>query len=107
MEDKNKSNDKNDDWVSRIRISTQCFKIMSGIIFVALQILFLLLRAYFSRNDDYEKSMEAIRNAQRELADLATDFETKIRYPSPPKAEVDRIQDSMDEERKGGKSPHN
>jgi hypothetical protein len=80
---------------------------MSGIVFVAFQILLLLLRAHFNRNDDYEKSMEAIRNAQRKLAELATAFEAKIRYSSPPRAEVDRIQDSMDEERKRYEPPHN
>jgi hypothetical protein len=37
---------------------------MSGIIFVALHILPLLLRTHFNRNEDYEKSMEAIRTTK-------------------------------------------
>lgn len=78
---------------------------MSGIVLVALHILLLLLRAHFNRNDDHEKAMEAIREAQSKLAELAAVFESKIRYSSPAKADVDRVQDSMDEDRKKNEAP--
>lgn len=80
---------------------------MTAIIVAALQILLLLLRAHFSRDSDHDKAMEAIREAQSKLAHLGTDFEMKIRYSAPPKADVDRVQDSMDEERNGNASSHN
>jgi hypothetical protein len=80
---------------------------MNGIVLVALHILLLLLRAHFNRNDDHQKAMKAIKEAQSKLADLATAFESKIRYSSPSKADVDRVQDSMDEERMRNEPPHN
>ena len=54
---------------------------MTAIILVALQILLLLLRAHFNRDDDdHDKAMKAIREAQAKLAEVAAAFETKVRY---------------------------
>jgi hypothetical protein len=100
MAGKNKSDNQDDNRRPRVRLPAQWFKIMSGIVLVVLQILLLLLRGHFNRNNDHEKAIEAIKEAQSKLADLATAFETKIRYSASPKVELDRVQDSMDEERK-------
>ena len=80
---------------------------MSAIILAVLQMLVLLLRAHFNRNDDHEKAMKAIRKAQAKLAEVAEAFETKVRYSSPNIETISIVQDSMDVERKINEPPHN
>jgi hypothetical protein len=94
MASQDKSNDKDDNRFSRIRLAAKWFKFMSGIVLVALLGMMIL-----------KKAMDAIKEAQSKLADLATAFETKIQYAAPAKVEVDRVQDSMDEERKRNEVP--
>src|SRR4051812_16710950 len=103
MENKRKSNRKNDNWVSSLRVTTSPLnrysKIMSAMILVALQILLLLLKAHFTKDDDVDKAMEAIKQAQGKLAEIAEQLESKVRYSTPPQAQIDHIQDKLDQER--------
>jgi hypothetical protein len=71
---------------------------MMAITTLILQICLLLLRAHFNRNTDTERSIASLKEAQGKLADLAAEFETKLRYSSPPQAQIDHLQDLMDEE---------
>src|SRR4051812_1106303 len=114
MDNTDKPDRKDDNRISSVRISSKFqawkysryFKIMTTIFLAALQILLLLLKAHFNREDDQEKAMKAIREAQTMLADLATAFETKIRYSAPAQSQIDHLQDVMDKERKRNESPH-
>lgn len=73
---------------------------MAAIILASLQILLLLLKAHYTRNDDQEKSLELLQVAQAKLDSLAEVVEQKIRYSSPKEALVDTLQDSLDSDRK-------
>src|SRR5689334_17540312 len=111
MDRSNKTDNKNDNRISRVRFPTsfvrwKYVKIMSGIVLVALQILLLLLKAHFNKESDSEKAVTAIREAQMKLAELATKFETKVRYGAPSEASVDRLENTLDAERKANEA-HN
>src|SRR3954468_22795048 len=99
VESTEQPNRKNDHRIPRFCLPSEpwklsrYFKIMTGIIFVALQILLLLLRAHFNRNNDHNKAMEAIREAQGKLAELAAVFETQLRYSAPSVESVNHLQD--------------
>jgi hypothetical protein len=73
---------------------------MTGILLVALQILLLLLRAHFNKDEDHDKAMASIKEAQAKLFDLATAFENKVRYEPPPKTQVDQLEEALDRDRK-------
>lgn len=72
---------------------------MAAIILAALQILLLLLKAHFSKDENHEKAMDAIREAQGKLNDVAMQFEQRIRFSAPPHEQVDRVQDLLDKDR--------
>jgi hypothetical protein len=115
VENNGKSDNKNDD-----RFSSICFpshfnrrnisryaRVMAAIVLAALQILLLLLKAHFNRNEDQERAIASIKEAQAKLDELASSFEIKLRYSSPSKEEVDRVQDLLDRDRKCHESsPH-
>ncbi len=73
---------------------------MAAIILAALQILLLLLRAHFSKNDDQEKTLAHLRSAQATLDAVANQFETQMRYEAPKQDRVDKVQDKLDEDKR-------
>ena len=72
---------------------------MTAIILAVLQIFLLLLKAHFNREDDQEKAVQAVREAQSKLSELAEKFEERVRYTNPSLEQVDKVQDQMDQER--------
>ena len=73
---------------------------MATVVLVALQILLLLLRAYFGQRDNDEKALEHLREAQLKFDRLASQIEAKFRFSSPPQEGVSRIADLLDSEEK-------
>lgn len=73
---------------------------MTAIVLAVLQIFLLLLRAHFNKDEDAERALANIKEAQGKLSELATAFEQKIRYSSPPQEAVDRVEDLLDADRK-------
>jgi len=79
---------------------------MTGILAIVLQIILLLLRAYFSKEDEHEKALVHIKEAQEKLETLATAFEQKIRYSAPKDTETNHLQDLINEEEHIHEPPH-
>ena len=108
MENADKSDGKNDKWGKGVFVDSKSkphtpfrsLPVMMAILAAVLDILLLLLRAHFNRNDDQDRALASMRDAQTKLADLATAFETQVRYSAYPQAEVDLLQDTLDSERK-------
>ncbi|CAM6053545.1 unnamed protein product [Sphagnum tenellum] len=73
------------------------------LIFTGLQILFLILKAYFDSSNTQEKAKEHLREAQEKLAKVAAQFEMRIRYDNPNQQSIDLLEDQMDEARKKSK----
>ncbi len=73
---------------------------MVAIVLAALQILLLLLKAYFAKDGKSEEVAKLIQEAQAKLDVVAASFEEKIRYSNIDQTQIDHIQDVMDKERK-------
>src|SRR4051812_41522870 len=101
LESPDRSNDKNDHGWKSLRISRAKFtRTMTAILLSVLQILLLLLRAHYNRNDEQEKALEHLKAAQSKLNDLAEAFEQKLRYSALKPELVDALQDEIDQERR-------
>ena len=73
---------------------------MSSVIVIGLQILYLILKAYFDSSQTQEKAKEHLREAQEKLAEVAAQFERRIRYDNPSQESIDSLEGQMDEARK-------
>jgi exonuclease VII small subunit len=77
---------------------------MAAIALAVLQILLLLLKAYFAKDQDKERVIEHLKAAQAALDSVASQFETAIRYSHPKSELVDQVQDQLDEDIKNHRS---
>jgi len=71
---------------------------MKAILLAALQIFLLLLKAYFSRNDNNQEYRDHLAKAQAELDKIAEIFEQKLRFSNIPPQEVENLQKQLDQE---------
>src|SRR3569832_118970 len=101
MEDRSKSDYQDDHGLSRVpRCKSQInskstgsrFRSMTAIILAVLQILLLLLKAYFSKDDDRDRAWKHVQDAQAKLNAIAQSFEDKNRYSKPDPAKKDQFQ---------------
>ena len=73
---------------------------MAAIVLAALQVFFLLLKAYLDGNSDKEKAIAKVKEAQLHLDQFAQAFETKLRFSGPKSEQINHLQDVMDQEEK-------
>ncbi len=71
---------------------------MIPLIVTALQILLLLLRAHFSKDEDAEKARAHITEAQAMLSEVAAEFEAKTRFNTIDPKAMDQFQDTLDKD---------
>ena len=72
---------------------------MIAIIVTALQILLLLLRAHFSKENESGEEKRLLDEAQAKLSKVAESFEQKMRYSKNSAKGIDSVQDHLDRER--------
>ena len=75
---------------------------MTAIILAVLQILLLLLKAYFSKDDDRDRAWKHVQDAQAKLNAIAQSFEDKNRYSKTDPAKMDQFQDAIDRNKHDG-----
>lgn len=73
---------------------------MVAVILAVLQITLLVLRAYFTRNDENSKSFEHLKAAQAQLDAVAREFLIQVRYTKHKPTLIDQVQDALDEDQK-------
>jgi len=72
---------------------------MVALLLVAFQILLLLLKAYFSKNDEKTRELKQIEDEQANLNNAAEKAEENIRYSPSDPALMDQFQDAVDKDR--------
>jgi hypothetical protein len=100
LEHANEAKSKNDNRRASLPVSSRKYsRVMAAIALAVLQILLLLLKAYFAKDQDKERVIEHLRAAQAALDSVASQFERAIRYLHPKSELVDQIQDQLDEDK--------
>ncbi len=69
---------------------------LGSILLIALQIGFLLLRAYFDGSHDQKKARDALKEAQDRLDKVALQLQTRVRFENPTHIEVDRVLNALE-----------
>ena len=72
---------------------------MVALLLVSFQILLLLLKAYFTKNDDNQIELKRIEEEQSQLNAAAEKAEQENRYSVTDPAMMDQFQDSIDKDR--------
>ncbi len=72
---------------------------MVALLLVAFQILLLLLKAYFSKNDERALELKRVADEQAKLNDSAEKAEEAIRYSPSDPALMDQFEDAVDKDR--------
>jgi hypothetical protein len=72
---------------------------MVALLLVSFQILLLLLKAYFSKQDDKETELKRIADEQAKLNVAAEKVEESNRYSENNPAFMDQFQDAIDKDR--------
>jgi len=72
---------------------------MVALLLVSFQILLLLLKAYFTKNDDNQIELKRVEEEQSQLNAAAEKAEQENRYSVTDPAMMDQFQDSIDKDR--------